>query len=318
MKKYSVYVGITNNCNAKCFTCNRQVLTNYQYNEDMSINTIKRILNESKKITYIGEMGDFIFHKDSLKITELTTNLNIPMNVDTIGNIHDDDYWKRMGRLIRGESSMRFMIDSLDETDPHRLIDNRKSIHNLKTFINAGGHAIVKTILFNFNKDSIDDMSKYFKDIGVSNYEVIKSRMYKESGKLAYPEKSTLELMSLLKNNKPKYCPWNKHDLVYINEFGEVKVCCHLVFEGIPFADKIDESIEKYIGNPMFDDIIDLYMQNRKYLNINDENVSIESALNNEFNQYLINEYEKVKICKFRCGISEVLQNKVFYGRKLF
>lgn len=316
------YIGITNKCNAKCFTCNRQVFTNYQYNDDMSLSTLVKILKDSEEITYIGEMGDFIFHKHSLEIARMTIeDYNIPMNVDTIGNIHDDTYWTKLGKLCsKGDSFVRFMIDGIGESDPHRQINNKDVLHNLKIFIDAGGHAKIKTILFNFNQDEIETMKLLFQSMGVKEYSTIRSRLYKESGPLSAPkgQKASLNIMDSLKLKSPEFCPWHKHNMVYINEFGELKVCCHLVFEGIPFADLIDPSIDHFIGLPMFNDIIQLYMNNRDQINLNNNDVTMKSAYNNEFNQFMINHYDNIKICKFRCGIKESLQNRIFYENKIF
>lgn len=326
MKFNKVAIGITNRCNAHCFTCNREVLTNYKYNAEMDFNLIESIVKQSNEMIYIGEMGDFIFHPQSLEIAEMTINKhNVKMRTDTNGNYREDGYWIELAKITHdSDSNIRFMIDDLSN-DLHRIGTNSELVlHNLETFINAGGNAHVKTILFDFNYKKIDDMTKKFKSMGVKQYVTIKSRTYQPIGPLSSPPdvKSTLEICDTIfdakRNPKVSECPWGKYKMCYINEYGELKVCCHLVFEGLVFADDIDEFIGKHIGKTMFDDLLGLYHKNKDLINLNNTGVTMESAWNNEFNQTLINNPNNFKICKYRCNLPNTLKDKLLYDTIIF
>jgi len=324
-----IFMGITNRCNAHCFTCNREVYTNYQYNNETSIELIERIVMNTDELNFIGEMGDFIFHPQSLEIAELVIQKhNKFMRTDTNGNFQNDEYWTKLGKITAGTNSfVRFMIDDLN-TDYHRVgVNTKQVLHNMKTFIQAGGNAYVKTILFDFNYLKIDDMSVVFKDMGVQHYHTIKSRFYQSTGPLSAPPNMLSSLNTfdqIVKGKggtdkiKVKECHWAKNRLCYINEFGELKVCCHLVFEGIPFADKIDSFMEPYIGREMFEDLLELYERNKELINLNTPGVTLESAYMNEFNQTLINNPNQFKICKYRCNLPIDLKDKLLYDNTIF
>lgn len=326
MKMFNkIFFGITNRCNLKCFTCNREVLDNYQYPPETSLEMIDNILQQTNEIIYIGEMGDFIFHPLSLEIADLTVNKhNKFMRTDTNGNFRNDDYWKNLANITsQNDSNIRFMIDSL-KFDYHRVnSDIKRVLRNLKTFIDAGGNAHVKTILFNFNYNEISEMTKVFKDMGVQKYVNIKSRFYLDEGPLSAPPatKSSLELFDKISVGfkSVKECPWGKYRNCYINEHGEVKVCCHLVFEGLAFASGINKDwIKPYIGIDMFDDLLELYNDNKHLINLNTEGVTLESAYNNIFNQTLINYPNRFKICKYRCNLPNNLKDKLLYDTEIF
>jgi len=315
------YVGITNNCNAKCFTCNRQVLKGYRHNGEMTINVIDKILDASSTIAYIGEMGDFIFHPKSLDIARRTVERGVDMDVDTIGSIHGEDYWTVLGKICNKENTViRFVLDDLI-TDPHRQVDTEKALKNLQTFIDAGGNAHVKTILFNFNQHIIEDMADYLKNMGVNHYETIRSRLYMDEGPLSAPTvnyKSCLDLLENVQRRAPKDCMWHKYEMYYVNELGEVKICCHLPFEGIRNADSIEPFMEPYVGMTMFGDIMDVYDRGREDMNLNNDWVTVESALNSEFNQYMLNNKHKNTICRFRCSAQEQARNLMFQHTRIF
>jgi len=331
MKFSKIFMGITNRCNAKCFTCNREVYTKYQYNNETSIDLIERIVPFTDELNFIGEMGDFIFHPKSLEIADLVIRKhNTFMRTDTNGNRPDQDYWKALGELTAGtESYVRFMIDDLED-DKHRVgVDTQQVLRNIQTFIDAGGNAYVKTILFDFNYNKIDAMAQVFKDMGVQKYHSIKSRWYQDSGPLSAPPgvQSSLKTFDVivegkskgdLNNIKVKECHWAKNKLCYINEFGELKVCCHLVFEGIVFAQEIDSFMEPYIGREMFQDLLDLYERNKKLINLNTPGVTLESAYSNEFNQTLINNPNDFKICKYRCNLPNHIKDRLLYDNTIF
>lgn len=321
-----VAIGITNRCNLHCFTCNREVLTNYRYNDEMSVELIESIVEQSNEMIYIGEMGDFIFHPKSLEIADLTINKHKKlMRTDTNGNLSNDDYWKELGKITKGTcSSIRFMVDDL-ENDHHRIGTNIELVkHNMRLFIEAGGNAHVKTILFNFNYDKINKMRDFFKSIGVAHYYTIRSRTYLDEGYLSAPPeiKSTLELCDVIysakKHPKVDECPWGKYKMCYINEYGELKVCCHLVFEGLVFADGIDSVVSNHIGPKMFDDLLEMYHRNKDLINLNNPGVTMSSAWNNEFNQTLINNPNDFTICKFRCNLPNNIKDKLLYDKEIF
>jgi len=324
-----IFMGITNRCNAHCFTCNREVYTNYQYNAETSIELIERIVPYTDELNFIGEMGDFIFHPKSLEIADMVINKHHKfMRTDTNGNLKNHDYWYTLGKITHKTNSfVRFMIDDLTN-DLHRVgVDTQQVLYNMDVFIKAGGNAYVKTILFDFNYKKIDEMSKLFRDMGVQHYHTIKSRFYQDAGPLSAPPDtfSSLKIFDQIVKGKGgtekikvKECHWAKNRLCYINEFGELKVCCHLVFEGIPFAEKIDSFMEPYIGREMFDDLLELYERNKELINLNTPGVTLESAYNNEFNQTLINNPNDFKICKYRCNLPIDLKDKLLYDNTIF
>lgn len=318
-----IYIGVTNRCNGKCFTCNLEVFDEYRWKKELPVWVIEKAIKATKRIIYIGEMGDFIFHDDALKIAQLTIDNDVWFRTDTNGSVWHKDWWQELARITKQNNSLiRFNIDHLTE-DVHRCVNTKRALENMQTFINAGGRADVKTILFNFNYKEIDTMASVFKDMGVQRFSTIRSRVYQAQGPLSPPPStlSTLQTCAQIVKGKQgrlhvKECPWKKNKICYINEQGELKACCHLVFEGLYHAKGISEFMQPWIGDQMFHDVKKLYEEHRHEISLYTE--SVESAYNSKFNQELMNNPNDYTICQFRCNLPPDMKDKILYETHIF
>jgi len=247
MKFNNINLGITSKCNAKCKYCNRHTFNGFgDINKDMSLNTFKKIYPYTKHIEFCGSYGDFINHKNGLEFLLISKHHNVNFNVETNAGIRDKEYWVELASICNSEKYyVQFSIDDIDnDVNPYRGVNTNTVLNNLKTFIDAGGYATVKTILFKFNENQ--NMEQFFYHLGVKNYLRQYSMVY-EQGILSSPsdckyKNGTLDFLyktSKYIKSPPKKCPWFNGRWLYIFDNGELHQCCNLVIHSVDLIDTL-------------------------------------------------------------------------------
>lgn len=310
-------MGITSKCNAQCDYCNRQTFPGWEYiNQDMTLDTFKKIYKYTDHIEFCGSFGDFSNHSNGLEFVDLSkTRPDLTFNIETNGETRTNDYWVELARMCNSEKSyVQFSIDDIErEINPYRKVRTQTVLRNLNTFIEAGGYAVVKTLLFRFNQDQ--PFNQYFSNIGVKRHIKQYSMCYSEE--LPPPDtyrnkKGTLDyLYSLGKNIKgaPKKCPWSNGKWIYILDNGEVHPCCNFVVFGAELEDKMPFDLPKYTDRDKYGEVYDLYINNRELIDLSNPDVTLESAYYNEYNVYVRNNFKTIPRCINRCNILNVLKN---------
>jgi len=314
----TINIGVTTKCNAKCFSCDRNIFSNYIQNEDMEINIIKKLIPYCNRFVFIGSFGDFICHSKSLEIIELVQDKGIFF--DTNAALHGHKYWTKLGSLMNQPGKLiRFNIESLDEIDHHRKVKTSKIIQNLSSYLEAGGNASVKIIKFKYNENQIDNMIKLFQSMGIKSIQLQKSRLYEKGGPLSAPSGVTVGTLQQLYeisnkiNSLPKICPWKEKNTVYINENGELHPCCHLDGELLRLEVKNHnifnpDTLKKYIGIDDFgNELYNLYNKCKNIINLNTS--TFEDAYYSEYIQYAYTNFKNINKCKLYCNLPQKIND---------
>lgn len=154
-------------CNARCPRCPRNVC-GYPYNSgyeetSLTLELIKKsfepsFIRQLNMILINGNFGDFTANLESLEIIKYFKkhNEHLFIQISTNGSARNLDFWKELGKIKNIKTE--FCLDGLEDT--HHLYrqdtDFNKIIQNAQAYINAGGYAIWKMILFEHNKHQVE------------------------------------------------------------------------------------------------------------------------------------------------------------------
>lgn len=178
-----VHLEIATLCNARCPWCPRN-FWGYNYNGGypetyLSLIQAKQIfskefLNQLTSIYINGNFGDIVMNPDGADIIEYFANTNPKLKVDisTNGAARDRDFWIR---LAKAGVTVSFDIDGLEDTH-HLYRQNTRwqtVIRNAKIFIEHGGNAIWKFILFDHNYHQIKDCQELSQEMGFLEFTIV-------------------------------------------------------------------------------------------------------------------------------------------------
>lgn len=193
--------GITSLCNAGCPMCARHIDGTSTVKPGLPMRSIS--LEDFKHIAQgIGEhtkhincnlcgtIGDPIAHPDIENILVYGANTYKVVTLDTNGSLRNTDFWTRMGKLhkeIKGNSESRrgievnFSIDGLEDTNQLYRIntDYNKIIENAQAFIDAGGEAIWKFIIFEHNQHQVEQAKERAKQMGFREFSTLVSSRFR-------------------------------------------------------------------------------------------------------------------------------------------
>ncbi len=255
----------TSYCNASCPMCPR-VLDNGQVNPNMPIahltlDTITKSIDKTKltnlkRIIFEGDHGDAVMNPELLSIIEFFDFVP-EIVLYTNGSIQTTKWWTKLGQLPN--VNVIWSIDGLADTNHlYRVgVDFTKIVNNATAYINAGGTAIWKCILFKHNQHQLSDIFKYSKQLNFKGIKfelplaerfTIKDELitkypvyilHKHSYSIELPDSQFTALGLLLHNRSDKIhyglldinnvdlkCKWANKGRIYISFLGEVLPCC--------------------------------------------------------------------------------------------
>lgn len=176
----SLHLELTNRCQAACPMCARNYnggadrehlrLTEITL-EDFKQWFPKEFLTQIDHLYACGNYGDPIIAKDCLEIFEYTRSINpkITLGLNTNGSAKSKDWWAKLATAMGPSGVVTFAIDGFK--GQHEIY--RRGTHfdliieNVKAFISAGGRAVVDSLVFAHNEDSVDDLEKFLLDLGI-------------------------------------------------------------------------------------------------------------------------------------------------------
>ena len=252
-----VHLEISTRCNAACPACPRNlcgvdIVDDYPLH-DMSLVEAQTIfhtdfIQQLHGITINGNLGDFVTARDGLEIVRYFRNSNSKINIEISTNASaKPKIWAELASL---RAKVYFCLDGLKGT--HELYRQQTNwdtvIDNAKSFIEAGGSAVWKMIVFDHNRHQIDQCKQLSKQLGFEYFEVVdhgrsatpvfdqKQNHTHDIGNHTMPKefKVILDLNreSRTKNyqadlEKKKLNCWSiENKSIYITATGEVYPCC--------------------------------------------------------------------------------------------
>ena len=262
-----IHLEITNNCQAKCPMCNRNIhggvenplirQVGWSLDEYKTIIS-EEVINQIDMIYFCGNYGDPLLNNDLLEMISYTVKLKkeIDIRIHTNGSLRSSAWWKKLAEVMPRIHNVVFAIDGLEDTNYIYRIgtDYKKIIENAKEFINTGGIAEWAFIRFKHNEHQVEDAKMLAKNLGFKQFVMKDSSRFlfdkkfpvydKERNIQYYIEPSTkseLKIIdkdvvdnykTILKNIKIDCHALKQHE-IYITAQGNVFPCCWLAM--IPY-----------------------------------------------------------------------------------
>ena len=217
-------------------------------------------LGQLDEILINGNFGDIVMNHEAIEIIEYFRShgsKTMKIDVSTNGGARNSEFWTRLAQL---KVQVVFCLDGLEDT--HSIY--RKNtvystvIKNAKTFIEAGGKAIWKFIVFDHNKHQVEEARAISKQLKFLNFffdnqsNRTNSPVFDKDKKLIFvigePSHIDFDLIYRAHSKQhipdlakfgyvpaPISCEVEKRRSVYINSIGEVYPCCYIGFNPLTF-----------------------------------------------------------------------------------
>jgi MoaA/NifB/PqqE/SkfB family radical SAM enzyme len=253
-----VELELSSYCNANCPLCPRN-LFGYPYNtgytaKHLTLSDVKQILDSKfisqlDSVTFEGNYGDPVMNPELLDIADY---IGKHIKIHTNASLQTKKFWQSLGQR---NVEVHFALDGLEDTHSiyRQNTDYNKVITNARTFIDAGGFAIWKMILFDHNKHQVEDCERLSKEIGFKKFSIWDhgrnaGPVFDDQGNLVrvlgdFTGSTELEhYIDIIDNgdmfiediwDKPKdkvSCQTINKKSIYISSEGEVYPCCFMGF----------------------------------------------------------------------------------------
>lgn len=179
-----VHLEITNNCQASCPMCNRNVhgglenplikKSEWTIEEFKSIIT-PEVLDQIENIYFCGNFGDPLLNNDLIKMCEyIKRHGNVSVRIHTNGSLRSSKWWESLAKSLPKQHVVIFGIDGLEDTHSRYRIgtDYSRIIKNAGSFIGAGGTAEWAFIVFEHNQHQVESARQTASKIGFDRFTV--------------------------------------------------------------------------------------------------------------------------------------------------
>ena len=278
---------LTSFCNAGCPHCGRfdeegnlhPDLALSHLDIDQIIKNLQLLtLTSLSYVIFEGDKGDPVMHPGIEKFVryfyELQTRPIIELT--TNGSIRDTKWWKKLGQTYPNLRVI-FSIDGLADTNHlYRVgVNYNKAINNASAFIEGGGHAIWKCLIFKHNEHQLDEIKSLSKTLGFSELRYAAGDRTRFNGLSKWPVKVNGTLSHHIEPASPsinvgmshihykeyafsnpyrqptnRICPNLSAGRIYINHQGYVVPCCMMHFDtelnyfGKDHTEKLTEGLD--------------------------------------------------------------------------
>lgn len=300
-----IEIDCTSYCNAFCGACDRNIdggenHPNLKLNH-IDIDSWRKFVNQDNlqyinEIIFNGNFGDFSMHPNFIEMMEILASVkhNLYINLHTNGGARNAKFWTDLAIVLQkfDKHDIKWGIDGLENNhDTYRRgIDWKKRIDNLCAFTAAGGNAIWKCIVFDYNKDQIDTISEFAKQCGCMAFQTNRNRsnpldmkQYKDfpAQSLTGPSLAEFDQHYKRKDNFLSHvktpatqaepargdfsCPYAEEGMIQIDPWGNVWPCCYI--SGRQIDKKTNFNYAAYADNNINNSLINILSQFEKDLN---------------------------------------------------
>lgn len=328
-----IHLEISNNCQASCPMCARNVnggLENPLIKiHNWSLDDFKTIMNQTvldqiEHFYFCGNYGDPILNNDLIEMCQYASKVapNVSISVHTNGGARAVEWWARLATVLPKHHRVVFALDGLADT--HSLYrvgtDFDNVINNARAFIQAGGTAEWVFIRFKHNEHQVEQARQLSKELGFikftlknSNRFIIDSQIkvvdkngtvthYIEPATdtpIKFIDKKTVESFQEIADKSVIDCRSLKDGEIYIDAYKNLYPCCYTA--SIPYAYKNQNDVSAIV-KIMKDQHLDMM------LNLGETNTlkkSIKEIIESTEYQTVWADYWSVKkllICARTCG----------------
>jgi MoaA/NifB/PqqE/SkfB family radical SAM enzyme len=191
---------VTNLCNSRCPACPRTHMLDQLDLTSMSpelFETIAQGLGEHAKnicASFCGTTGDAVSHPNIEQIIDIGLQYYRDVFMETNGGARTPEFYRRLAN--KNKLKIRFSIDGLADTNALYRIntDFDRIIANAQAFIDDGGKAEWKYIIFDHNQHQVEQARELSKKMGFTQFSTVVSNRF-------------LKLDSTINVDSKKYSP---------------------------------------------------------------------------------------------------------------
>lgn len=337
----NIHLEITNNCQASCPMCARNILgglenpliktQNWTFDEYKTIMS-ETVLNQIEGMYFCGNFGDPLLNNDLIDMCAYSTivNPNLIVRIHTNGSLRNTSWWKKLASVLPKEHKVIFALDGLEDTHSLYRIgtDFNKILENAKAFIEAGGVAEWVFIRFKHNEHQVEEARALAKELGFSTFSLKDSSRFLIEPKIDVVDSNgnkthTIEPSSEIpikfidKKIIETYKDWvsastidcqsyNQRE-VYIDAYRNLFPCCWLA--SIPYTVVERDGPVMPVRTEILNQYNDLVNTMGGIDTLNTLTNRVEDIIDSEIYQTVWTEYwttKKLITCARACGINDV------------
>lgn len=178
-----IHLEITNNCQASCPMCNRNInggqdnplikIRNWSLGQFKTIMSIE-VLEQIDSYYFCGNFGDPILNNDLIDMCRYSSTIApaVRITVHTNGSARSTAWWADLAKALPKEHAVVFALDGLEDTHAIYRVgtDFDQILRNAQAFIAAGGNAEWVFIKFKHNEHQVDTAQAMANELGFSKF----------------------------------------------------------------------------------------------------------------------------------------------------
>jgi len=330
-----IHLEITNNCQASCPMCNRNInsgLENPLINirnwtlEEFKMVMSSEVLNQLDSFYFCGNFGDPILNNDLIKMCAYSkiTAPNTSIAIHTNGGARTIDWWRKLAHSLPVGHKVVFALDGLSDTHHIYRVGTKFEtiIENAKAFISEGGNAEWVFIKFKHNEHQVNEARELSIKLGFNSFVLKNSIRFILEPKInvidrngmtthfiepasdvemKFIDKKIIDNYKQIVKNSVINCKSKNEKEIYIDAHGDLLPCCWLA--SVPYSYiNPDQAIEvRYEMRRQHNELIE------KLGNVNVFTRSIKEIIESEEYQSIWDNYwtdNKLITCARTCGIN--------------
>lgn len=312
----SIHLEISNNCQASCPMCVRNVhgglvnplikIQNWTLDE-FKIIMNQELLDQIESYYYCGNFGDPILNNDLIEMCRYTTQ-NAPqlkVTIHTNGGARNTEWWASLAQALPDDHMVVFALDGLSDTHSLYRIGTsfEKIIENAKAFIAAGGKANWTFIKFKHNEHQVEDARHMANSLGFSEFTIKNSSRFIDVPKykvvntkgltthylepstdteMKFISKEVIDNADKLTKESEIHCYADSVKEVFIDSYKNLMPCCWLAT--LPYNYIEPDDYAAPVRHKMLEEYYQLVEDLGGAINLNTVNKSIKDIV--ESNEY--------------------------------
>jgi MoaA/NifB/PqqE/SkfB family radical SAM enzyme len=272
-----IHLEITNNCQASCPMCNRNInggqenplikIRNWTLDEFKTVMSLE-VLSQIQGYYFCGNFGDPMMNNNLIDMCSYSTSVapNVHVAIHTNGGARTVEWWESLARVLPINHRVVFALDGLADTHSlYRVGTNFDTVlRNASAFIKAGGIAEWVFIKFKHNEHQVDQARHLAEEYGFKHFTLKNSSRFIMEPKvnfmdrggnvthciepstdiaMKFIDKKVIQAYKQIVSASTIECKSQKEKEIYIDAYGNLLPCCWLA--SVPYSYiSPDESLE--------------------------------------------------------------------------
>ena len=330
-----IHLEITNNCQASCPMCNRNIdggLDNPLIKiQNWSLDDFKKIMNpevlgQISSYYFCSNFGDPMMNNDLIDMCRYSKEVapNVRVSVHTNGGARKKEWWQDLARALPKDHNVVFALDGLEDTHHLYRVGTKFEtvLENAIAFIDAGGTAEWVFIRFKHNEHQVETARSLSQQYGFKKFTVKNSirfimepavKVVDRKGNfmhniepasdtpLKFIDKKVIDAYKEVVKNSVIKCKVQESKEVYIDAYKNLYPCCWVA--SIPYT-YLEQNGALEVRTRMLEQHKELMA---KLGNTNTVDRTIKEIVDSTEYQTVWDEYwntNKLIVCARTCGVN--------------